>query len=79
MTRPLWVPASRSRDAGQLRLQGLQLRAHTLGVLGAVIAALSVIRASLGQAGGPRFGLGHRLLSQLLLRFENTGSSWLSL
>ena len=57
-----------SRDAGQLGLQGRQLRADALGVLGAVLAALPVLRTSLGQAGGPRLGLGRRLRSPLLLR-----------
>ena len=63
-------PVPASRDAGQLGLQGLQLRADALGVLGAVLAALPVLRTSLGQAGGPRLGLGRRLRSPLLLRLK---------
>lgn len=74
-------PVPASRDAGQLGLQGLQLRADALGVLGAVLAALPVLRTSLGQAGGPRLGLGRRLRSPLLLRLKTwvaqTSASWL--
>ena len=74
-------PVLASRDAGQLGLQGLQFRADALGVLGAVLAALPVLRTSLGQAGGPRLGLGRRLRSPLLLRLKpwvaQTSASWL--